>query len=534
LQDSPGQIIYIDPTNVNDQAENGTIMHPFDSWEDTKFVDGNTYLQKRGTTYRTDKSIVLDRNSNITLGAYANGDKPVILNILPGIHTIEFNNTLNVSISNVEIAASTLGLACIYITGEMSSNLTIDNCLLHEAIYGIRSDSKIKNLIVTNTTIYSTGLDGINADNFERIEVGNCMIYEVNKNWFSDPFAIGSCIKLNSEFGKIHIYNNELDHSETGNMSVIRTNGNIVEGVIENNILKGRKFSANQCISLTNTSGEFVVRYNKIEGGEAGVNFNAASGLIYYNLFAGNSVAIKVQQNKSVNIMNNTFYENENYSIESLSGSKVNSVNNIYYMTPIATKAYKFNGIFRSNFNTFNVEKSGFLNGYSTLASWIAATGQDKNSIVSDPLFENLAEGNFKIKSISPCINKATDLRLEQDFFGTKVPQAGSPDIGFCEVASDSIHLEEEPDPLSTAKNQVEISVYPNPTSGIVTIDLGKVGDQQADIKILNMTGYVIYSSVTIGQELVVINLEAQKPGFYLAVVTIGGEVYTRTLIVQD
>ncbi len=534
LQANSGGLIYIDPTNITDPLENGSIQHPFDSWEDVSFASGNTYLQKRGTTFIANKPISIINKENIILDAYGSGVNPIISYIGPEANTISIENSQNSTIQNLEIYAGLKGLACININGGISLNMTIENCRLHEAQYGIRSISEIKEFRILNTTIDNVGLDGISAHNFKNIEIGKCKINSVNHIWLTDQDSKGSCIDLSSVNGKVYIHDNVLDHSETGSMSVVRAEGNSLNGIIEGNALRGRKISGNNCLSLNNSNGTFIVRYNTIEGGGTGVDVNVTSCKLYYNQLIENSIAIKVQQYKAVDVLNNTFYGNVNYSIESYIGSKVTSKNNIYYLTPDGSQTYKFGGSYNSDFNTFNVAKPGFLNGYNTILSWIAASGQDRNSLVTDPLFENIPAGNFRIKPNSPCINKGSDLGLEKDFFATMVPQAGVPDIGFCEVNAESIQEEKEIIPVSESISLIDISVHPNPSAGLVKIGLKKVGDEEVNIRILNMSGYEIYSSVTKGQEEVVIDFEKEKTGMYLAVIMINRQVFTRHIMIQN
>jgi len=64
---------YIDPTVAG--AGTGTIGDPFQDWASVTWTSGNTYLQKRGTTYRKQITIGAD---NVTIGAYGTGDNPII------------------------------------------------------------------------------------------------------------------------------------------------------------------------------------------------------------------------------------------------------------------------------------------------------------------------------------------------------------------------------------------------------------------------------------------------------------------------
>ncbi len=68
--------IYVNPENISDPQEDGSESHPFDSWQDVVWQDGHTYLQKKGTEATVEK--ILITADNVTLGAYGEGDLPVI------------------------------------------------------------------------------------------------------------------------------------------------------------------------------------------------------------------------------------------------------------------------------------------------------------------------------------------------------------------------------------------------------------------------------------------------------------------------
>ena len=70
---SAGEPIYIDPSATSQGA--GSQMHPYRSWSSASWVEGGTYLQRRGTIARETLSVGAD---SVTLGAYGEGAKPVI------------------------------------------------------------------------------------------------------------------------------------------------------------------------------------------------------------------------------------------------------------------------------------------------------------------------------------------------------------------------------------------------------------------------------------------------------------------------
>lgn len=73
-------IIYIDPNNLNDPFENGSISHPYDSWFDVNWSSGSQFLQKRGTTSFDPIVVPVSgtQSKKITIGAYSSGEKPMI------------------------------------------------------------------------------------------------------------------------------------------------------------------------------------------------------------------------------------------------------------------------------------------------------------------------------------------------------------------------------------------------------------------------------------------------------------------------
>jgi hypothetical protein len=536
--------VYIDPGQANNPLENGSILHPYNSWADVIFNDGYSYFQKRGTTYTGITNINVYSKNNITIDAYGTGTIPVIENVISNAKVIDLSSSRNCTIRNIEIRSAGAALCCVYLSGNLSSGIVIDNCFLHDAQYGVRSILRGNGLRILNSTISRTGFDGIYAANFQNIEIGNCTISDVNQKWFQNPNAsesTGDCIELNSANGYVNINHNVLNHSSTGNMAVISISGTSYSGTIEYNTMTGNRLSNNECLRLNSSNKTITVRYNTISEGLYAVNDNIASCIIYYNQFISNTEAIRIQKSRTADIKNNTFSGNTTYAIESLSGTSVSSRNNIFYLDALSTKVYKFGGTVTSNYNNFNTEKTGFLNGYSTLSNWSNATNQDRNSVLADPQFINISTKDFRLQTGSPCINRGTDLGLVRDFFGTTVPQEGVPDIGFYEmvsavkvVTSGNNNLYEEPEPYANDVLMIGASIYPNPTAGIVHIKLENVITSGALIKILDMQGKTIATASCNADTEITIDLGDQKPGMYIAAISSNNNLITRKIIVQN
>jgi len=194
----PIPTVYIDPGNTNDNLEDGSPEHPFNSWSDVSWEEGYQYLQKRGTTSEETKISIYA--GNVTLGAYGEGDKPVIQSSSEE-SAIKFFNKTDISIKNLRIIAEK-AISCIYIYGEESDRNRVGNCTLEGAENGIRAiDGKSVTICyntITNCTdaIYSYAED-------------NTIYYNVFK------FNI-KAINITSSLSGSKIYNNVFYENGTG------------------------------------------------------------------------------------------------------------------------------------------------------------------------------------------------------------------------------------------------------------------------------------------------------------------------------
>ena len=161
--DGNNKIVYIDPSISGDAGENGTFKYPYNSWYDFTFADGVTYLQKRGTTFEVINPIIVDQKTKINLGAYGIGSMPVIYGNRSQMKILDLEDSKNCNISDLEIKSNGNALACIYFSGNSSSENTIENCFLHHSQNGVMSVGVNGNTIVRYNKI-SNNTTGINAD----------------------------------------------------------------------------------------------------------------------------------------------------------------------------------------------------------------------------------------------------------------------------------------------------------------------------------------------------------------------------------
>lgn len=434
--------VHIDPTFTG-SGQNGSIQTPFSAWSQVSFANGNSYLQKRGTTAYTTSNITITGRNNITIGAYGTGDRPRIIKTTSGGHVLDLTTVSNCIVRDLDVSATAAVTSAVIIDGygtAISPNNLIDNCVLHGTEWGVRLITQAPGNRIMNTTIHNIGDDGIYAKDISTIEIGYCNIYNVNTKFFINPdqsYSAGDNIQLVSLYNlDFHIHNNTLDHSSTGNKFCFIAAGETYTGVIENNIMIGNSSQTTSCIYLGNTNNTVTIRNNILKDGNYAVYSYVSNLQFHYNKVLRNNHGISVMSNRSLTALNNVFYNNNGNTIGSGSGTTVTSKNNIFHISGSSSRVYNCNSSVISNFNNFTGQQNNFLNGHSTLSSWQSATGNDANSYVANPQFVNPAADDYCLQPISPNINVGAAVGLSNDFFGTAVPQASTPDIGIHEVIS--------------------------------------------------------------------------------------------------
>jgi hypothetical protein len=431
--------VYIDPSYTG-STQNGTMANPYKSWNSVNWVNGNTYLQKAGTTFNTSGGLSLSSKSNITIGAYGTGIKPKIISSAASTSkVITITSSSNIQVNGLEVSSTSNMVAAVIISGTGAGNNLINNCVLHDVQWGIRILTTSAGNRILNCEVFNTQDDGIYIKDTPDIEIGYCNIYNVNLKYFVNPdqsYSPGDNIQIASTNShNFYIHHNTLDHSTTGNKFCFIAWGNNYTGILEYNTMIGHPNKSVSCMYLSPTTGSVTARYNSFIDGNYGVYSYVSNFQVYYNEFINSRIAISVLTDYHLLAENNVFYNSTANNISALSGSTVISKNNIFYLSGTA-KAYSTSGSLTSNYNVFNVQSTGFINGHSTLSAWRSASGQDMNSMVANPNFVNPAENNFSLQPNSPCINAGTLCGYNQDYFGNNVPQGSSSDVGYHEFTS--------------------------------------------------------------------------------------------------
>ncbi len=406
------QTIYIDPTNVNDPSENGSELHPFDSWDDVTWTQGSTYLQKAGTVFLT--SGRLRPASNVKIGAYGTGAHPVFRSTGgDGTKILDLGGLKDVTIDGIEIESTNNATSCIHIFN--SSNITLLNMKIHGAQWGIRAYYHTGKLTIMHTEVYNTGDDGMFIAEIDELEIGYCHVHDINQKWFisqDQTVSGGDCIQL-GQTGKFHIHNNILDHSSTGNkFCFILITDNTEPCIFEYNTLKGPKLSPGGGSVYLTKGNDLTFRYNHFINSINGI-YTAASNLkVYYNTFQEMDYAIvsAYPTGTTMQIYQNVFDNCENGILANQDHGDIK--NNIFHNTANTV----IRGKYSEDYNCFYPSANGLNIG--------------ENSFVGNPEFQS---GTYHLSSSSSCIDAGTNLNLTSDIENSVVPQGSKPDMGVCE-----------------------------------------------------------------------------------------------------
>lgn len=240
---SPGRpTFYIDPDAV--EGGNGSLLHPFNSWQDVNWQAGADYLQKAGTSI-TDSFTVTAQGtaaSPITIGSYGGRtdggpiDRPVLHGsitfdgaayaTIDGLHITDApdaavtirNGATRISVKNSEISNSGIG---VWITdGAGVANLVHGNVIHNNSSHGVAitlaGGAQGEETVVSHNSILANGLHGV----------------ELNANWvIVDHNEVGDNGAGRIGTSGIHLFSSTSDEDAARHNTV---SFNVVYGSKEN------------------------------------------------------------------------------------------------------------------------------------------------------------------------------------------------------------------------------------------------------------------------------------------------------------
>jgi hypothetical protein len=184
-------------------------------------------------------------------------------------------------------------------------------------------------------------------------------------------------------------------------------------------------------------------------------------------------------------IIGSTAFENFGIMLDADNAANSNFVvrNNIVANCPLQIKT--------RNQNYLTVDNNLLFGLSATTPSGSNVFGNaGTNAILSDPLFEDAAKNNFKLKTGSPAIDKATGTPLSTlDFYDFPRPTKG--DLG-------AIEKRETTSIWGTGMAQQDIKnvkFYPNPAQDHITINLDDRIGKVLTIDILNLHGRIVQNT---------------------------------------
>jgi len=443
---------YIDPDWTGTQS--GTEAEPFDSWADVTWGANNVYLQKRGTdTNSSPQDAGAISVANITLGAYGNGEKPIIRSSGQSTAVILNDGTTNCLIENLSFISDSFNTVAIISSTSNTNSFTIKNCHFDGAgnvnrIIFARGDGiKIMNSYLTgytnNGVQSSSATDGI----INNVLVSNCHFYQ--------DIGTNDAV-VSKEYGTVGdssywIVEGNLFTCLTGEEAIDLYGG--TGHIIRNNIIT----EANGW-GIRADSGDIEVYGNLIKncntdgiqmGDLTTRHFGPANPTcsVHNNILIDCSIVLDYTQPVSYGkIYNNTFIQRSNTSpsinMDADDATSVEIYNNIFDCN-VATWCIDYGGGNASSTGTVAADKtiSGnniFINpGYASLfrveatsytdieALQAAESQLEIDSLEADPKLNS----DYTLQTSSPCIGAGTAPLSEKDFNG-KYRKALSNDIG--------------------------------------------------------------------------------------------------------
>jgi len=300
---------------------------------------------------------------------------------------------------------------------DASDNASVDNSEAHHNyLVGIQTWSGSTNLSVTDSSVHHNFEEGLDfEDNSNNGIVTRVVSYKNGKAGFDIAGASGIVYKYCKS------YENGQEIATCGNGFNIWNNADDVSYIY--------------CISYDNLCYGIEI---------ARESLGAIGAKIYNCVFFGNAGYNIAIHDDNVTVKN---------CIMSMPGW-----NNNFHLASGLNYTIDYN-LYYNDSPTFRCSIGGTT--FDNLYDWQNVTGQEANSINSDPLFVDAVNENFFISMTSPCIDAGTDAGLTQDYAGNTVPYGWEVDIGAFEYVPDT--------PLDAEINA-------SPTSGWVPLTVSFTG----------------------------------------------------------
>lgn len=455
------QKIYIDPTFAG--TSDGSIEKPYSSIS-FNWNSNTSYYFKRGTTINT--SGIDISGDHIYIGAYGVGDRPMFKGKNKNA-IIKITGVQN-KIQGIQVVTTdTLTGAGIQML--KSGRNYIDDCKINGALHGINGTSS--RLEISHCEVINSYFDGMYLNSSDTLVLLACHIHDMyssggNSNSVDCIHSqdnkivfVDSVLSDHSNFeGKYAFIGNGYDSIAIKNSTFIGSpsNGSLFPGggttlrfrwYMENCKILGGKYG------LQNNATIFYLKNCIFKGQVENAVYEGGYGYIYNCDFIDQKVAIR-NWHAQIRELKNCIFYNFDYALAGMYGT---ITNNCFYTTS-------------------NLDKT---------SSW------GDNYINKDPLFASYWASDFQLKNASPCINAGTEVPLNFDFTGLHRPEGSAIDIGAYESYGNITAINERDNP----KPKDGLLIYPNPSSGHVTIVFESPAAKNQKIAIYNVMGKMVHET---------------------------------------
>ncbi|MBN2484525.1 MAG: T9SS type A sorting domain-containing protein [Bacteroidales bacterium] len=394
--------VYIDPTNIADENQDGTLEHPYSSWQMVNIQSNGSYLMRRGTESDfVEFALVANGKENVFLGSYGDG-------MLPDSRlTLRIDNCINFRVENLSMADANF---------DYCNNILINNCIIYGGGEGVETDY-CTNVRIFNTEIYNMDTDAMFTGDVRNMEIGYCYVHDVNQEYnYGDINAGGDGFQFVEPFTDIHIHHIYMDRTSSGNKFGIIVSGEAEDSrncLVENCIFAGptKDDPLERGASVHMGVWDLVFRNCIFEDTRIGVFNVMPKNEIYNCVFEGLDLGVSTGMADSlVRIYNSTFYNN----IQAVSMGYSDMRNNYAFLASASHIGFQqAEGIMQNNYQN------------------VKGTGYDNRIGLLEPQFVDAANFDFHLKETSPLIDKGVQVdKVQLDFDGNTVPNGNAPDIG--------------------------------------------------------------------------------------------------------
>lgn len=388
-------VVYVDPSHPS-PGDGSSPDSPLATWSDVTFEADTAYVQKRGTT-ETDRSRFDIDPDNVLMGAYGDGERPVVDGPVTVIGDHVTVRDLDINGGGLEINhPSPHPLYSV-----LFNNVVHDGAGIGSAGYHSR---------ILNNEVYNIPTDGIFIQYAHDVEIAGNHIHHVNQLFHETTdqnVASGDSIQI-VDTSNWWVHHNILDRTDTGNKFCFIATTDFPDmdqyGTFEYNQLAG---------PLTNGEGggsiflggepEMVhFRYNLIEGPSPGAVHQNSAMHFYGNVVDGTSNGVSSHWAHPGYVYNNVF---ANIPGSVLSGGYILSYNNVFDDRDGITGIQEDGG---------NV----YVSDYAAGEVFVDASGGDYRLAAGSPAVDaGVWIGNFSDS-------------FTYDAYGNAVPHDGSIDAG--------------------------------------------------------------------------------------------------------